>query len=303
MTPKSRRTLLSIGIATLLGGCYQICPSPDAGQSPLAPAGAAPTEQDAEVAADDGKRLHGEVWTVPRVANDSKGTNPISGSNAPWTAVVYTQSAFVLAEDEPLEGKLTLRISRDGTVSASLPDTAALRRSAASQTIGDERSGYRWFGRFSARGDSPCSAPVSTPERDVDGRDLLGVQFLLARTPKAAGDLAVFGVQVRGNGRDFSHSQIVNSSEKTFSAEFGDSAAAVNIPAPAGLRVFRISITAQPVESHVILPGSEGRLINATFDPNRHILYIVSLGFVLQDDRGLTPAPRTGALRVDVSAP
>jgi hypothetical protein len=320
--------LLGLGMSTLLGGCYQVCPSYDRmplqNIAPRATDGPSvtPSEQDSTFAGLDrpyGETVHtyGEVWTIPSAAEsdaDGSTTSSVPGSNAPWTAVVYTQSAFVLAEDEPLEGTLTLHIGRDGTISASLPRPSAGRAAADTQrqpnhghasdstSAKEERSSYRWLKRFSGLGNDGCESPTLTPKRETNTDDLLRVQFMLARTPQSAGGLAVFGVQVRGNGRDFNHSQIVNSAEKTFNAEFGDVAAAANTTAAAGLRVFRINITAQRVEGHVILPGSEGRLIDAKFDPQGHMLYVVNLGFVLQDDRGRHPSPRTGALLVDATA-
>jgi hypothetical protein len=317
--------LLGLGMSALLSGCYQVCPSyermPLHNATPRTSDGpnAAPSEQDSAFAGFNrpyGETVHtyGEVWTIPRVVeSDAVGaTSSVPGSNAPWTAVVYTQSAFVLAEDEPLEGILTLHIGRDGTISASLPQSAVGSAADAqrqfqfnprgandSSTAKEERSSYRWLKRFSGLGNDGCESPALTPKTDTD--DLLRVQFMLARTPQSAGGLAVFGVQVRGNGRDFSHSQIVNSAEKAFNAEFGDVAAPANTTAAAGLRVFRINITAQRVEGHVILPGSEGQLIDAKFNPQGHMLYVVNLGFVLQDDRGRHPSPRTGALLVDAA--
>lgn len=312
-------TLLGLGFLLLLSGCYQVCPSYDGMHSKyVAPdstdaSHAWLTEQDSESAGierryDEMAHTHGEVWTVPRATSDADAaTSLVPGSNSPWTAVVYTQSAFVLADDEPLEGKLTLRIDHDGRVSA-LPDTSIDRSAAKVKRstnrvgasdlgmVGEDTPSYRWLKRFSGLGDTSCDAPPSAPEPDTD--DLLSVQFMLAQTPSSAGGLVVFGVQVRGNGRDFSHSQIVSASEKTFSAEFGDVAASANRPAVAGLRVFRITVTAQRADRHVVLPSGEGQLIDATFSPQGHTLYVVDLGFVLQDDRGVLPSPRSGALRV-----
>jgi hypothetical protein len=302
------------GTSLLLGGCYQPC-------IPNGAAGNAGAPGSADMVSDDLNRsplttpgnagyTRGEVWTVTHPLDATAGNGA-----SPWTTVVYAQSAFVLPSDESLQGKLTLHIASDGTVSVSTPGASSASASPSERTpfihrvrenksnagmIGDDKAGFGWLKRFSGRGDIPCLNAAL--RRDAGKTDtVLELDYMLAHGTQPA--TAAFGVRVSANGRRLHHSEIIRKVGNIFIADFDDSthAAARTVgTGGADLNVFRIHITAEPTDAYDAHNDHlRGRLLDATFSPKSHMLYVVSIGMVLRDPQGSTPLPKTGALEIN----
>jgi glucose/arabinose dehydrogenase len=146
MEAQMRKSFLvaSLGVVSLLAGCYSMRPSEGGGQASFQPPRSASA---ADVAVPDGYRVevvatgltfptgvtfdgngriyvvesgysYGEVFTTPRLLRiepDGRKTVIASGgNNGPWTGVSFLGGDFIVSEGGEMEGGRILRISANG---------------------------------------------------------------------------------------------------------------------------------------------------------------------------------------------
>lgn len=321
---KSRKNMgVFILLSMLLSGCYSACDNPN-GQSLVRSPRVTDMPETASLRNPIARPLHGldnightrgEVWAVPQEAQTDVRFGKSSQTNNPWTTVVYVQSTFIIANNESLEGKMALHIGRDGTVSASLPAVSAAAAASPDKesmiyaaydmksrpSPSDDKPTLSWLRQFFGKSGMSCANAATLSDSQPEIKDVLELQYMLARVPRAAAPMAAFGVRVSANGRSINHSEIIGGSGQMFIAEFEDSThAAKNVGTD--LNVFRIHITAKPVDAYATgRDNLSGQVLNATFSPQGHTLYVVNVGFVLRDQQGLGKLPKTGALVVNQS--